>query len=750
MPILFSITLFLSATLLFLVQPMVAKMVLPLLGGTPAVWNTCMVFFQAALLAGYAYAHAAPHWLGMRRQALVHLALLLIPLVVLPIAIGSEWAPAGDAHPIPWLLGLLLVVVGIPFFVVSTTAPLLQRWFAGTGHPAARDPYFLYGASNIGSMLALLAYPTIVEPFLPLAEQSRLWQIGYVALVGFTMTCAACLWRSAPTESATVTINDEPESPPLSWRARLHWIALAFVPSSLMLGVTTYFTTDIAAIPLLWVLPLAIYLLSFIFVFARRQRISHDRVIQILPRVVLLLVFLMVGGGTHQMRIGPVMLLHLVVLFVVALACHGELARLRPPTRHLTAFYLCMSIGGVLGGLFNALAAPMIFTSVIEYPIALVLACLLMPIVNGGRSTARERVLDFVLPLGVGVLTAGLVLGVTAGDPSMSRIKSWAPWMPGGMSALLIYGLPAACCFAFVGRPVRFGLSIGAMLLAGAMCSDPHGLVLHRERGFFGDLHVRYEPSGEFIQLMHGTTLHGQQPRDRARRGDEPSTYFHRKGPIGELFKALNAMPPRHRVAVTGLGVGTLASYAKAGQDWTYYEIDPAVVRVAEDTRYFTYMDDCRRRGASLNVVLGDARLQLAHAPDHGYDLLILDAFSSDSVPVHLLTREAVELYKSKLADDGILAFNISNRYLRLEPVLAAVARDAGLVGLVQHDQNEDPSQPRIPGKTPSSWVVLARKEADLGPLAKHPNWKTLEARPGAKAWTDDFSNLLSAFLWRQ
>jgi hypothetical protein len=728
---------------------MVAKMVLPLLGGTPAVWNTCMVFFQAALLAGYAYAHAAPNWLGMRRQAIVHVILLLAPLIVLPIAIGPEWSPEGDANPIPWLLGLLLLVVGLPFFVISTSAPLLQRWFASTGHPSARDPYFLYGASNIGSMLALLAYPTVVEPLLPLAEQSRLWQIGYIVLVGLTMICAVLLWRSAPSATTPAVPWDAPQSPPLSWPARLQWIALAFVPSSLMLGVTTYFTTDIAAIPLLWVLPLAIYLLSFIFVFARKQRITHERVIQMLPRVVLLLVFLMVGGGTHQMRIGPVMILHLVVLFVVAMACHGELARLRPPTKHLTAFYLCMSIGGVLGGLFNALVAPMVFTTVIEYPLALVLACLLMPTIHPGGSSGRERVLDFALPIGVGILTAGLFLAVTAGDPNMSRIISLAPWMPGGLSALLIYGIPAAICFAFVGRPIRFGLGIGAMLLAGALCSDPNGLVLYRERGFFGDLHVRHDRTGEFTQLMHGTTLHGQQPRDPARH-DEPSTYFHRQGPIGELFAALEQMPPRHEVAVTGLGVGTIASYAKSGQNWTYYEIDPAVVRVAEDTRYFTYMANCRRRGASLNVVLGDARLQLARAKDGGYDLLILDAFSSDSVPVHLLTREAVELYRSKLADNGILVFNISNRYLRLEPVLAAVARDAGLVGLVQHDQNEDPDKPRLPGKTPSSWVVLARRETDLGPLAEHPNWRKLEAAPGAKAWTDDFSNLLGAFIWRQ
>jgi hypothetical protein len=742
--------------LLFLVQPMVAKMVLPLLGGTPAVWNTCMVFFQAALLAGYAYAHAAPAWLGVRRQAVLHVLLLLAPLLLLPIAIGSDWVPAGEAAPIPWLLGLLVVTVGIPFFVVSTSAPLLQKWFAGTGHPTAADPYFLYGASNIGSMLALLAYPTIVEPFLPLAAQSRLWQLGYVLLVGLTMICAACLWRWRPDAVNPGTNSDgypakspvDDDTPSISWHARFRWIALAFVPSSLMLGVTTYLTTDIAAIPLLWVIPLAIYLLSFILVFSRRVLLAHERVIAFLPRVVLVLGFLMVGGGTHQMRIGPVMLLHLVVLFVVAMACHGELARLRPPPARLTSFYLCMSIGGVLGGLFNALVAPLAFTTVIEYPLALVLACLLMPGSGASESSGRQRLMDIVLPVGIGLLTAVLVLAVTAGDPHMSRLKTVIPDLPPGLSAVLIYGVPTACCFALVGRPLRFGLGVGAMLVAGALCSDPNGYVLHRERSFFGDLHVRHEPTGEFIQLLHGTTLHGQQPRDPARR-DEPSTYFHRDGPIGELFTVLAQMPPRRHVAVTGLGVGTLASYARPGQEWTYYEIDPAVVRVAEDTRYFTYLDDCRGRGVSLRVVLGDARLQLAHAPDGAYDLLILDAFSSDSVPVHLLTREAVRLYLTKLADRGLLVFNISNRYLRLEPVLAAVAHDVGLVGLVQHDQNSDPEETPAPGKTPSSWVVLARSESDLGALAQHPRWQKLTVPAGAAVWTDDFSNLLGALMWR-
>ncbi|MCI0461432.1 MAG: fused MFS/spermidine synthase [Gemmataceae bacterium] len=744
MPLLFALTLFVSATLLFLLQPMVARMILPLLGGTPAVWNTCMVFFQAALLAGYSYAHAAPAWLGLRRQLVLHLALLLMPLAVLPIAVSSEWAPPGDANPIPWLLALLTVSVGLPFFVVATSAPLLQKWFAGTGHPSAKDPYFLYGASNLGSMLALIAYPLLVEPSLRLADQSLLWQAGYIVLAVLTLACSVAVWRSLGASSAPqgdTTQERADHSPAPSLKTRLHWIALAFVPSSLMLGVTTYLTTDIAAIPLFWVLPLALYLLSFIVVFVRRPLLPHGLMCRLLPPVMLCLVFVMLSGDAYQLRAMTVMPLHLVALFVAAMVCHGELAARRPPARHLTGFYLCLSLGGVLGGLFNALLAPLLFRTILEYPLALMLACLLLPRTDPGPDRPRSRWLDLVLPLSVGVGAAALILGLAA--PATPEANPLVRFLPGSLSALLVYGLPVVACFTFAGRPLRFGLGVGAVLLAGMLCRDPYGRVLYRERGFFGDLHVRIDPTGQYVQLVHGTTLHGQQYRDPQSRA-EPLAYFHRSGPVGQVFEALREgrANPR-RVGVMGLGIGALLSYSHSGQEWTYYEIDPAVVRVARDERFFTCMSDAERRGVQLNVVLGDARLQLVHAPARHYDLLTLDVFSSDAVPVHLLTREALRLYQAKLADRGVMLFNISNRYLRLESVVAALAQDAGLVGLVRYDD----ADPNIPGKSASSWLVLARREADLPRL---PGWRLLVRPEGAEPWTDDFSNLLETLIWRQ
>ncbi len=734
MPLLFAVTLFVSALLLFLVQPMVGKMMLPLLGGTPAVWNTCMVFFQAALLAGYAYAHAAPAWLGARRQALVHLALLLLPLLVLPVAVSADWAPPDDAHPVRlvfWLLALLGATVGLPFFVVSASAPLLQRWFAATGHSSARDPYFLYAASNLGSMLALFGYPLLVEPFLPLAAQSYLWRAGYFALVVLTALCAVYVWRSGGTAGESDTSSRQAPTAdrhrPTAGR-RLRWVALAFVPSSLMLGATTYVTTDVAAIPLLWVLPLALYLLSFILVFARLPRAVHRAMVAALPVVVLVLVFVMRATFTETVGVVGVLLVHLVPLFVVSMVCHGELAHARPGAEHLTEFYLLMSAGGVLGGLFNALVAPLAFDSVAEYPLTLVLACLLLPRRDPGPDGTRDRVLDFALPAALGVLTAALIVAF--------RGRSVA------LAVLLTYGLPAAACFVFAARPLRFGLGLGAVLLAAALLSDPLGQVVHRERGFFGVLQVVTTPERDAVKLVHGTTMHGQQYADPARRR-EVASYFHATGPAGQFFAAFAGEDAKQRVAVIGLGAGALASYAEAGQRWTYYEIDPAVERLAR--QYFTFLADGAARGVRLDVVLGDARLKMARAADASYDLVVLDAFSSDAIPVHLLTRQALELYLDKLDDGGVLLLHVSNRYLELAPVVARLAETAGLVGLIQHDDDTAPEY-----KTASTWVALARRREHLGDLANDPRWTRapLEVRPAVGLWTDDFSNLYGVFRW--
>jgi hypothetical protein len=785
-PLLFALTLLVGASLLFSVQPMVAKMVLPLLGGAPAVWNACMVFFQAALLAGYSYAHATASWPGVRRQAVLHVGLLLVPLALLPFGIAEDAARSlgPEANPSVWLLGLLTTTVGLPFFVVAATAPLLQRWFSRTGHASAADPYFLYAASNLGSMLALLAYPLVLEPTLRLSQQSRLWTAGYGVLVVLTLACATAVWRS---RGPAARADDGPGGDAsgvdrVGLGRRVRWVLLAFVPSSLMLGVTTYLTTDIVAIPLLWVIPLALYLLTFIVAFARRPPLPHAWMLRALPMAVVLLTLVLCVGGPHPAWIP----FHLVAFFVIALVCHGELARDRPPARALTGFYLALSLGGVLGGLFNALVAPLVFDRIAEYPLVLVLACLvrldlkgisrknhhtslkvrveesdpLAPVLGGegwgegGRGTppgspspsppaplpegARGEKLppptkalawDLLLPLALGVVMIGLI-GWVRSHPGWPHVKQ------GG---LFVYAVAAFLSFTFMDRPVRFALGIAAVLAARGLAPGEDGRLLHQERSFFGVLRVTQSDDGRYHQLVHGSTVHGQQSLDPGHRR-EPLSYYHRTGPIGQVFEVFHRRPARRSVAVVGLGAGTLAAYAEPDQRWTFYEIDPAVVRIARDPGYFTFLPDCH--AASLAVVLGDARLRLRDAPAHGYGLIVLDAFSSDAIPLHLVTREALALYRARLADGGLIAFHISNRFLDFSPVLATLAHDAGWICRVRADVDLTPAEVQA-GKHGSVWAVLAAHAEDFGVLAEDSRWQAPSLHPGAAVWTDDFSNVV-------
>ncbi len=728
--LLFAVTLFVSASLLFCVQPMIAKMILPLLGGSPAVWNTCMVFFQAMLLGGYAYAHSTTLCLGIRRHAVLHLGLLVVPLLILPFAITADAVRSlsPDVNPTGWLLVLLLTSVGLPFFVVSTTAPLLQVWFAETGHPSANDPYFLYGASNLGSLIALLSYPILMEPNLRLAQQSLAWAVGYGTLVALTLTCALVVWRAPRSLSRTVarsTFEAGPGPPRVS--QRLSWAALAFVPSSLLLGVTTYLSTDVAAIPLLWVIPLALYLLTFVLAFSKREILPLLWISRALRIVVVALVIVICLGAVQMIFI----LLHLLTFFLAAMVCHGELARLRPSVRHLTEFYLAISAGGVLGGVFNALVAPVVFDRVVEYPLAIALACLALPSAasgHGGRGKTA-RTLDFALPLALGaiVFAARLRLGGEAAPA----------WSPGDVKLKVLYGLGGVACFTFAERPLRFALGIASLLGTGLFISQ--GQVLDRERSFFGTLRVIQVEPGPYHQLIHGNTLHGQQSLDFG-RSREPLTYYHRTGPIGQVFDVLGKRSERLNVAIVGLGTGSLAAYAEPGQRWTFYEIDPSVVRIASNPAYFTFLRDCRAH--AWEILLGDARLRLRAAAENEYGLIVLDAFSSDAVPVHLLTRQAIDLYRSKLAPDGIIAFNISNRYLDLRPVVGALARAGGLACRVRQDLELSPDDERM-GKSSSTWAIMAGHDAALGPLAENPSWVVPATSHREAAWTDDFSSIL-------
>lgn len=697
----FATAIFAGATLVFLVQPMVARMVLPLFGGSQAVWTTSMLFFQAVLLAGYGYAHASTRLLGPSRQPIVHAVVLVLAVAALPIGRGLALPPA-DASPSLWLLGVLAVTVGAPFFVVTTASPLLQHWLATSGHAAGRDPYFLYAAGNAGSLIALLTYPFVVEPLLTLDQQARLWSIGYVL---FALLCLGCLIVARRGGPLAQSASARARVPSLAWRTRARWVATALVPSSLMLGVTTYVSTDVASFPLLWVLPLAIYLLTFVVTFARRPLVTPYAAARILPLPTALVFAEMLGAVALPL---PVTLLaHLLVLFFAGTLAHGRLAEERPAPERLTEFYFLLSLGGVLGGALNALVAPLVFDSVLEYPLVLVLALAL-------RRGGRGRIFDLVPVLAV---FSGCLAGLAVVQ-SVSAARA------------ILVGAVVACLAIGARRPLRLTLSFACLTLLVAAGSAG----LHTERTFFGVLRVT-EQDGE-RRLFHGTTIHGVE-RFAGPLAGEPLAYYGRRGPLGDVFAAY---PRFDRVDAIGLGVGTLAAYGRPGERLTFYELDPAIARVAGDPRFFTYLLDAR---ADVEIVLGDGRRTIARVPDGTSDLVIVDAFSSDSVPVHLLTREALELYVRKLRPGGLIAFHVTNRHLELAPVVTRAARALGLAAVERNDRAEGARGTR----TPSRWLVIARSPERLEPLLERSGWRNPKVSAG-RVWTDDYSNVLSVVKW--
>ncbi len=727
---------------------MFAKMILPMLGGAPSVWNTCVVFYQALLLAGYIYAHMITRWLGVRSQTIFHVGVLLLVFITLPISAAKGWTPPVSSNPSLWLFLLLMVSVGLPFFTISATAPLLQKWFTSTTHPSAKDPYFLYSASNLGSMIGLLGYPLIIEAYLPLPSQAKAWSLFYLFLAGMISGCAVMAFRSSRTKTegldsktiagskSTFSVAHCPAG--LEASQRIRWVLLAFVPSSLLLGVTNYITTDIAQVPLLWIIPLALYLITFILVFAPKPVISHNLMVRVQPFLLIPLGILFYWGFTKIVA-WPFIPFHLLAFFVTAMVCHGEIAYSRPSTQYLTEFYLWISVGGVLGGLFNTLLAPLAFNTLAEYPLGIVLACLLRPLLNSDKSKPYERWLDIGLPLATAILFGMSKLGLKLFHPLEDTYATLQL-----IVIILISCLMGTLCYSYRSRPIRFGLGVGAIILVGFLWTGERDRVLYRERNFFGIHKVLYDDSGGgFHLLFHGTTLHGAQSLNPARRS-EPLMYYHRTGPLGQLFSLFPKNPSNMRIAGIGLGVGTVACYATPGQQWTFYEIDPAVERIARDPRYFTFLNNCPGKAV---VVLGDARLSLEKAPGLYYDLIVLDAFSSDAIPIHLITREAIKLYLTKLADDGILAFHISNRYLNLRAVLANLARDANLICFVRDDMELSEAEKKAK-KAPSTWLVMARPTFDLAKLTNDGRWKSLPGIAKARLWTDDFSNILTVFIW--
>lgn len=731
--VLFSTTLFTSAALMFVLQPMFGKILLPLLGGSPAVWNTCMVFYQSILFLGYLYAHTISTRLSQHRQIQIHAVVILTSFLALPLALPENTVPPTESNPTFWLLWTLFLAIGMPFFVVSTTAPLLQKWFANIGHHTSHDPYYLYAASNAGSLIALLSYPFLLEPTIGLTNQKIYWSVGYVALCILITSCAFFLWKTqrttAPAQESIVEENG------ISFYHKLHWLALAFVPSSLLLGLTNFISTDIASVPLLWIIPLTLYLLSFVIVFSKWNYKIHPLMVTLQP--IVLLPFIAYSF------INPALLpywvdlaLHLLAFFLAVMVCHGELAKNRPHTRHLTTFYLIMSFAGMLGGMFNTFVAPFIFNAVYEYPIMIVTALLLRP---GLKSSIGEYktgwLRQIILP--VLLVIAGIIIYINIDD-----LPQYLDTI--GVGLILLAGLT----YAFRTQPVTLALLTGTIIF---FTLGLHGLlsnILYQERTFFGVLSVResvlineQNRPEKYHEFFHGTTKHGAQ-RLAANVSRTPLTYFSRPGPMGQLFKEYDDINQNWAIGIVGLGAGTLACYAKDGQNWTFYELDPLVVEIAENPAYFSYISQCDPK---VNMRVGDARLSLEKEPDQKFDLYVVDAFSSDSIPTHLLTQEAIKLYFKKLKPNGILSLHITNRHLALKKVLSDHARRLQLAALIQ----EFKPGADIPLVVVTDWVVMASKPEILEPLRQSQlgNWQRLPLYFDLKPWTDDFTNIVN--IWK-
>lgn len=755
---LFAVTLFASASLLFVVQPLVGRMLLPSLGGSPSVWNTCMLFFQGTLLLGYLYTHYATRRLKLRDQILLHLAVLLVPLFFLPMSLSAA-SPNVD-YPVLSLLLILSLRVGVPFFVVSTTAPLLQRWFSLSSHRSAKDPYFLYAASNLGSLLALLSYPLWFEPNFSLHQQAQFWKWGYLGFLGLVALCGLrTLLRGEPPiasnpippngESKTEEdpISSTPHSPlptPDSPLPKLSWLILGMIPSSLLLAVTSYITTDIAPIPLLWVIPLALYLLTFIFAFSSSISVPLKLLGRVTTISLIAQTFAMLTHATEPLWI--LLPLHLFTFFCGALLCHGWVAKLRPQSEELTRFYLYLSLGGVLGGVFNTLLAPLVFHRLgeVEYPLLLVLIAAMRP-----ERPLTFRVRDGILPLLVAILVlieTLLLRDWTTLQGGLHSLSIRTGLKPDQIRSACLFGLPLILVYCLSASPVRFALGLGVLFLFGSLSPGPWGETIYLERNSLGVIRVSRDEEEKFHRMVHGNTIHGVQ-----RLGsNDPLSFYHRTGPVGKVFsRVVDRWEGERTIGMVGLGTGSVATYAKPTQTWHFFELDPAVERIARDERYFTFLRDSRAK--SWDVHLGDARLQLATFPDATFDLLILDAFSSDAIPIHLLTLEALELYLKKLKPEGVLLFHISNRTLDLGPILERLAREVEprCYTEVMDDKSLSDAE-RDAGKSPSVWCVLSRNRDLLARATNNRFLRDLPLDPRIPLWRDDRVNLWPVWKWNR
>ena len=763
----FTATTFLSAFLLFSVQPIFAKMVLPLLGGSSSVWAVAIFFFQAALLAGYCYAHllianTPSAWTGV-----LHLALCLLAFLALPIGLPAGWSEPPLEGLYLWQLGLFTVAIGLPFVAVSANAPLLQAWFARSGHPQAKDPYFLYAASNLGSLGALLMYPFVLEPAFGLKALSRAWSIGYVVLVA----ALALIWllagrgefqgSPADPESTGAPLPADTRIAPPTWSDRLSWVGLAFVPAALLTAFTTQIATDIASVPLFWVLPLALYLLTFVLVFRNRLLIGRKVLLDLHLIAVALALLVLSQTWYDDWLLGAST--GVLAFFTSAMVAHRALYDARPAARDLTEFYFCMSLGGALGGLAAALLAPKLFNEVFEYPLLLALSIACRPGVLDGAALRRLGInIRSRLTRGAGagsglpdddrkgVLAASLI--IVTGFIAIYGVR-WVLAELGmraddGAITLIVVGLLAVLLIARNKHPPQ-QMAV-ALLMCGAVILLPSAVRRgDAQRSYYGVYRVQAAPDSEFRTLWHGTVVHGaQRIRDPNGNPVDDTTPAIGYYPGGTMAKTIAGVQQRlgdqkGRFGLVGLGTGSLVCYAKPGESWRFFEIDPVVVGIARDPNYFTFLSKCR---PEPDIVLGDARLTIAKEAAGSFDLIIVDAFSSEALPVHLMTAEALELYLQKVKPDGIVLLHISHRYLDLVSVFAATVKLLpGVHGFIVHDKELEEEEDNDE-RSPSIVALFARTSGALEPLRSLAGITELDDG-GLRGWTDDYSDIIGPFL---
>ena len=692
----FPISLFLSASLLFVIQPMVGKVLLPVYGGTPAVWTVCMLFFQVVLLVAYAYVWFLSR---VRHWRVLHLCVCLMSLLALPLAFS---AVTGDGAPERLIFENLLLQLGLPLLVIGSSAPLLQYAFSQTDGKQAADPYFLYAASNVGSLLALLSYPWVIERFSGVNQQFHVWN-GIYGLYLVLLLWVLCGVRY----QQPVRVLEKPAK--LAWSCSVKWVCLSFIPCSLMMGVTFYISTDVAATPLFWVLPLALYLLSFVITFARKPIVSYAWVV----RYALFFLILPVIGfilGTNQIPAWQLILAHLVSFFVLALLCHGELVRMRPDVSHLTTFYFCLALGGVLAGIFNGLLAPRLFVHAYDYPLVILLAILCIPLHKRNREWLIPGVIFIVLLCNHYLPINGF---------KTHHVAEW-------VALILIVIRPVSARSVFLSMAVLF------LFVFMPWFSPTH--ILNQQRNFYGVKQV-FSQAGAHV-FMSQNTMHGFQVMQNDNPTDGAQAYYGSVLPVVQHLQA--AHQPLHAM-VLGLGTGIMACQFHADDKLSMVEIDEQVIAIARDPGLFTYLRDCPPQ---TTLIRDDGRLAVAKAPDASFELLVMDAFTSDAIPVHLLTLEAFELYQKKITSDGVILVNISNRHLRVLPVLTAAGRKLDMI--VLHKQQDGNN--RL-GQLASEWVLLTTNEGLAGRLLSEQGWRFV-ADQEARLWTNDYSNIAPLLKW--